>query len=205
MNYLIALRIDRDMIWLITLFVPAVLLQVTYKRIGSSIFRKVVKWVKIFLFLIAFVGLCSVFYAPFLSAFVVRQNVTCNENMRILSRALLDYADDWDDTFPPANQWYTEGRAFLGSEKKIGVIRCPASSSPYTYALNISLGKGLLYKRDNWQDIVMLFECDATGPDAYGNKDIITPEKRHPGDLNFAFLDGHVKFVRCEAWNKLGW
>ncbi len=208
MNDLVTLQIVRRLEVLIVLFIPAVLLHVASQHTSRLFHRVTIGRLKAVLFILSFVGLTCVFYDPLLDAAIAAQDRTCIDNMRALSGALLIYAGDWDNTLPPDTRWYNEAQTRLGFDKKGRVIRCPASESPYTYALNCSLGALSLSKVSEPAATVMLFECDASGPNASGNKEFVTREVRlrHPEGPHFAFTDGSVEhfFLRKE-WNALRW
>jgi prepilin-type processing-associated H-X9-DG protein len=84
--------------------------------------------------------------------------VICCTNLKSLGTAMAVYANDYNDTFPPANQWcdllIREGDA------SPQMFICPASNAiegECTYAININVAG----KKDTFPaDVVLLFEAD---------------------------------------------
>ena len=111
----------------------------------------------------------------------------------------MQYSDDNDEHFPPPQRWsevtapYAKDRD--GRSDPVGnVWKCPAASSRYGYALNANLPRECadLSAPTNF---VMLFESDASTRSALGGPNqLSTP--RHVGGNNFAFGNGHVRFLR---------
>ncbi len=125
------------------------------------------------------------------------QQTTCYENMRYLTRALLMYAEDSDGKLPDADRWSDSIGAY---EPKVvtddgrpasSILHCPSAKSKFSYAFNYSLDQR---SPDNYGpagSLILLFEADASGKNAVGNKDFLCSRPRH-AVYNFGMADGHV-------------
>lgn len=185
--------------WFSVLILPAVLFHIASRYAAKPFFKATFNRLKMALYLLSITGILCIFIDPLLDNFINSQNVGCVENMRALNLAIVNYADDWDETLPPASRWYADAQTRLSPDMKGRVIRCTASLSPFTYALNGAVGGASMYTTE--VNTVMLFECDATSPNAFGNKGMVSPEKRHWRGLNFVFLSGNIK----SASNRTEW
>jgi hypothetical protein len=67
--------------------------------------------------------------------------IGCEQNMRQLSRALLQYANNHNERLPPANRWMDciDNNTYLPGVDRQSVFRCPAAKS-YGYAMNAAVG-----------------------------------------------------------------
>ncbi|HEY0072969.1 MAG TPA: hypothetical protein VGB77_02630 [Abditibacteriaceae bacterium] len=92
------------------------------------------KWLKFSGSEAAFVRKYS--HQPLLSE---ESRVICASNLKALAVALRQYAEDYDDHYPPANVWTDALRPYLSNRQ---VFHCPAAGkNRYGYALNRRLSK----------------------------------------------------------------
>jgi hypothetical protein len=105
------------------------------------------------------------------------------------SLAIAKYAQDWDERLPPARRWVDAiSERHLKRDDIPQIFRCPKSSSPFSYAFNISLDGVSILQVGYPSETVLLFD-DASSLNAFG-------EWRHlEGDI-YAFVDGHAKWIR---------
>ncbi len=115
------------------------------------------------------------------------RQATCVSNMKQLGMAAMQYAQDYDGSFPPKSRWCDALTPYL---KSVQVLKCPSAKdqrSGYAYFDGMPLTKAAC--RDP-QRTVMLFDAIAYW-NTFGNADIAAA--RHRGMMNVGFADGHVK------------
>ena len=117
---------------------------------------------------------------------------TCPDNLKQLHKAILIYADSWDNTLPPADKWMDLIKENVPEDR---LLRCPSVPNKpdnYGYAMNSALG-GKRWKEVKDASTTPLFydttDLKANAHDEY--KSLPTPG-RHSGRNNVIFLDGHV-------------
>ena len=125
------------------------------------------------------------------------ERVACKEHLKILSKALLLYSQDWDDVLPPANKWLDciSGPKYIGKVVNAGdppvepeVQRCPAVPE-FGYAINAAVAGRSVHTDSLY--VVLLFETDKLVRNAAGTQADVA-KTRH-SELNCAFLSGEVK------------
>jgi prepilin-type processing-associated H-X9-DG protein len=136
------------------------------------------------------------------------RTTTCKSNLKQLSAALLLYAADHDDRLPArawtdAIQSYIPPRVGDRSDPTLGRrLRCPSDivgSPAPSYAVNSSTcGRKAV---NSPASVVLLFESNLHRRNAAGGRETVARPARHPlagspdGNV-YAFLDGHVKWLR---------
>ncbi|MBN1508162.1 MAG: DUF4190 domain-containing protein [Sedimentisphaerales bacterium] len=125
---------------------------------------------------------------------------TCAANLQGLGKAMLIYANDYDDRFPTTSEWcdlltqYAEVAPQAFQCKGGGEGRCH-------YAMNKALeGLGI----DAPPDMVLLFET-TPGWNQTGGAEILTVDNHQGDGCNVLFVDGHVAFVKPEGLPNLRW
>lgn len=129
-------------------------------------------------------------FPVFRSARIAARQRLCVQHLKSLSMAMLTYAQDWDEHYPPAQRWCDAIRPYVRSMED---YRCPAARHLRCgYAMNAQLDQ---FKQSDLAEpskTVMLF--DATGGwNLSGGKELIA--RRHSGGANFAFGDGRVQYT----------
>ncbi|MBI5708190.1 MAG: hypothetical protein HZC36_14505 [Armatimonadetes bacterium] len=125
---------------------------------------------------------------------------SCISNVKDLSIALLNYAEDYDDRLPTASHW----RTILKEYGESGG-RCGFAASPYSNAFNSALSLAKLGDADEPANTVMVFDAEAWGPNAAGGKDWLA--KRHSGRARatVGMLDGHATRVTSHNEERVNW
>jgi len=166
---------------------------------GSNLLKKAVQALLWLLFL--WIGV-SVVHA-FESARTMAHKSTCLNNVKQILAGTQQYAQDWDECLPSAQQWASLSNVHVGSGAQIGrtseavVWHCPDAVSPYSYAFNSALS-GLSYKvLTEPAQTLTIFEANATIWNAAGGKAQVVQESRHPVGPIYGFADGHVKSIRA--------
>ena len=119
------------------------------------------------------------------------RRASCQSNLKQAMLGILQYSQDYDQTYPPARKWIDEIMPYVKSEQ---IFRCPAlpAGSNYGYALNQNLGGLNLAKMNNPAQTVAIYETDDLTRNAFGTGD--ERAYRHLGGSNIAFADGHIKW-----------
>ena len=130
------------------------------------------------------------------------ESIKCRENLRLLSLALLEYSENSDDKFPPANHWIDciDNNKYLPNVDRAAVFHCPAAEGSYGYAMNKSVGSVSLMTF-NLQDTVLLFETDSENRNANGSLKDLALKRHHT--LNCSFCAGEVHWVN--PYTKIIW
>lgn len=115
----------------------------------------------------------------------------CHAVMKSLGEAAMQYAQDYDDTFPPVAHWEVALKPYL----KIP-LKCPSVKRGSSYAMNKALSKKKLEALENPAEVILFFESD---------NGTTVAQKRHGGSQNFTFADGHAKRVSENNQKVLAW
>jgi hypothetical protein len=116
---------------------------------------------------------------------------TCPDNLRRLHKAILLYADQWDDMLPPADRWVELIKENVPDDNQ---LRCPsvAGAASYGYAMNSSLGG------KKWKDVPdaahvpLFYDSSDLKIDAHDSFTSLPSPGRHDGHNNVIYLDGRV-------------
>ncbi|WP_395143787.1 DUF1559 domain-containing protein [Armatimonas sp.] len=114
----------------------------------------------------------------------VGRNTACRENMKQLGVAMMQYVQDYDGTFPPANSWEAALKPYLKTP-----LTCPAVKTKGSYGMNKALGGRKLAEINDPTKTVAFFETNALGPSFSGGVADMAKE-RHGGRSNVVFADG---------------
>src|SRR5580704_9752699 len=115
---------------------------VSIKRREST--RGPAGWLAFSLVTLGLVGL--ILYPLLMSARNKARNITCYDNIRMLSKATMQYAQDSDGYLPPANRWGDAVKPYVEEPDNGGNARpledawhCAVATTPYSYAFNSAL------------------------------------------------------------------
>lgn len=114
----------------------------------------------------------------------------CLENVAEIPKAMIGYAVDHDDHLPPTSAW----QDLL--HRNDGSLRCPATSAPYSYAMNSALSREKRSKLEREEETVLSFDCNAYAANPAGGEEWFA--RRHEGGGGIGFVDGHAKMIRGE-------
>ena len=123
----------------------------------------------------------------------------CISNIKQLALGMLMYAADFDDRFPPANAWHGAIQPYTKLED---LFHCPVATSAWSYAMDSSMSMVLTESEKKPERQVLLFEANATLPNASGGREWLAPrhESGKEAVANIGFVDGHGKrFTFAEA------
>jgi prepilin-type processing-associated H-X9-DG protein len=121
--------------------------------------------------------------------------------MQYLATAVQMYVQDYDERYPPADKWCDV--TYLGYVTGWELYRCPADAAAFSYAMNHKLSRVSESQITERMHTVCLYES-STGRknecDQHGSPgDSVPVPPRHQGGNNYAFVDGHGKWLRPEA------
>jgi len=126
--------------------------------------------------------------------------MVCGTNMSGLGKAMLIYANDYDDKFPITSEWCDLLIDY--AEVTPQSFCCKgASEGPCNYAMNINIQK--LGTRAP-PDMVLLFETHP-GWNQSGGPEILTTDNHQGDGCNVLFVDTHVEFVQTRDLEHLRW
>jgi prepilin-type processing-associated H-X9-DG protein len=134
---------------------------------------------------------------------MVAQKMVCATNLKSLGVAMMVYATDHNDMYPPADNWCD----VLIKDCNISPRQfcCPASDAKEgqsSYAININVaGKKI---SEIPPDTVLLFETTPAVNPA-GDAEILSTENHQRDGCNILFADCHVEFVKKENLSTLRW
>ena len=131
--------------------------------------------------------------AEFNQALQKRSRDSCQSHLKQVMLGALQYAQDYDDTFPGTRKWIDDLAPYVRTE---AIFRCPAlpAGSNYGYALNQNLNQIKTANLDNITQTVAIYETTSLVRNECGTGD--ERAYRHMNGSNIAFVDGHVKWYR---------
>lgn len=138
----------------------------------------------------------------------------CWSNLNQISRALLIYANDYDNQYPEPNQWcdlLLKG-GYVKSEHLVYpslIIRCPYTGRTILYRPSPRKGRCHFAinpdcKLTSPSDTVLLFETDE-GWNKFGGPELLTTQRHEGEGCNVLFRDNHIYFERTRDIEKLKW
>lgn len=146
--------------------------------------------------------MAAILFPVFARARAAAQQASCINNVKQLSSAMLMYSNDWDSSYPLAENWNDGLRDYLpktaantSASPRKGVWNCAkASSTQPTYALNRMLA-GVAEKDVNFvAQTVGIFES-MPGRNQVGGPEMFPSPPRHTRGNSVGFADGHVQSV----------
>ncbi len=121
------------------------------------------------------------------------QTVQCMNHVKQLNLALMMYATDHNDTFPPADSWCDLIKPYAGNSA--GVFHCAAQpGAQCSYRLNSDVANKRLSEVGAPATTVLIFSS-AEGWNLSGRRDVALAHHHGNGALMIGFTDGHVQVV----------
>jgi len=126
--------------------------------------------------------------------------MVCAQNLSALGKAMLIYANDYNDMYPTSSKWCDLLIEHAEVNQKSFCCK-GAQQGPCNYAMNKNVEKlGTLTP----PDMVLLFESQP-GWNQSGGPEILSTDNHQGDGCNVLFVDGHVDFVRTEGLKNLRW
>ena len=118
----------------------------------------------------------------------------CQSNMKQLALAMLMYAQDYDERFPPADRWCAATYPYTRNRE---IHHCPADDAAFSYAYNYKLSRRMLAEVADPSLTIMLYESEIGKGDAFDWPQFpgasLPVPGRHEEANNYAYVDGHVR------------
>ncbi len=140
------------------------------------------------------IGFCAFggLFPVFASAREAQGRTNCVRNTRNLGNSLNAYLADWDERFPPAQNWHT-----LCTPYAVHTERCFRGKLLISYGFNSALSFVNLAAVEDVVKTPMIFETEAEDPNAHGG--IESFAVRHGVGGNFSAVTGQTNFSRPET------
>ena len=120
------------------------------------------------------------------------QFALCGSNIRLLSIAVIEYAQDHNDMLPDAGKWSDEVLPYV---RNPNVFVCPLAPALRSgYAFNTRLSRRRLRGIKDPAHTVLLFESDR-GWNAANGQAILAPSSRHDERTAVALADGSAVWI----------
>jgi prepilin-type processing-associated H-X9-DG protein len=130
----------------------------------------------------------------------IAHRMVCATNMSSLGKAMLIYANDYDDKFPTPSKWCDLLVKY--AEVNPPSFRCKgANEGPCNYAMNKNVEA---LGTNAPPDMVLLFETHP-GWNQVGGPEILTTDNHRGDGCNILFVDSHVAFIKTGNLNRLKW
>jgi prepilin-type processing-associated H-X9-DG protein len=127
--------------------------------------------------------------------------MVCGQNMSGLGKAMLIYANDYDDNFPTQTEWCDLLSKYADVPRE-GFRRRGAHEGPCNYAINKNIEN---FDTGNAPpDMVAIFET-YPGWNQSGGPEMLTTDNHQGEGCNILFVDGSVRFIKTKDLNQLKW
>jgi prepilin-type processing-associated H-X9-DG protein len=131
------------------------------------------------------------------------RQTNCKSTLKRISAAMLMYAQDNDDTLPPANNWIDTLAPYDTpsgkSEKPEDRYHCVSASGKemevYGYTYNSNAASQNLTKIKEREAKMLVYDSTTLTRNAFDTGTSLPKEGRHTNGNNIAFVDGHVRWI----------
>lgn len=123
------------------------------------------------------------------------QTASSQSNLKQLSLGIIQYVQDHDETMPDGDKWVDEIYPYVKSEAVFRDPSAPAGEK-WSYAFNRNLSGAKLAALASPATTVLLFESTLGAKNAADTGESVPQPGRHQGGTDYAFSDGHVKWLR---------
>jgi hypothetical protein len=178
---------------------------------GLAIAGIVVPGVSLF-FMVPIMTMMAILMPALARTRALSQRAACITNMSALGKAMLVYANDYDNKFPTSSKWCD--LLIKYADVNEGMFRCDGafgcrgkrcykgvSGKLCSYAMNKNIEEPGAKAPP---DIVLLFETKP-GWNQCGGPEILSTDNHRGEGCNILFNDGYVEFVKIKDINNLKW
>jgi len=127
--------------------------------------------------------LAAILFPVFARSREKARQASCSSNLKQLALGTLSFAQDYDGRLPGTVTWRDDILPYVQNEQ---LFVCPvAEGGPVTYSINPLVAGRNLKDIEDREGTVLLYEVDRAGQPVFPHND----------GANFAFADGHVKWL----------
>ena len=116
---------------------------------------------------------------------------SCPKDLKKLYDAMMNYAQSWDDTLPPANSWGSAITDPMQAFADSSMLKCP-NATQYGYAMNSAVGGKRLESIKNKATTPLLYDSSDLKLNANDDVKSLPVPGRHDGQNYIIYMDGHV-------------
>lgn len=116
---------------------------------------------------------------------------SCPKDLKKLYAAMMNYAQSWDNTLPPANHWGSAITDPMQAFADPSLLKCP-SAPQFGYAMNSALGGKRLDSIKNKATTPLLYDSSDLKMNATDAVTSLPVPGRHDGKNYIVYMDGHV-------------
>jgi len=137
--------------------------------------------------------LAAILFPVFARARENARRSSCQSNEKQIALGFKQYIQDNNERYPAASGWNT---AILDYTKSEAILKCPsaAGTGAFDYSYNTNMGGKNENKVDNTATTILVAEATRSG--GATSSDTATAGSRHFDGSNYAFVDGHVKWIK---------
>ncbi|HSV73720.1 MAG TPA: hypothetical protein VLH79_08175 [Chthonomonadales bacterium] len=129
----------------------------------------------------------------------------CSGNVKRINLAVLLYAQDHGERYPPATGWDNLVEPYLIGPRDETVWRCPVARSALGYAMNSAVALAPWARFTEMHRTVSILESDTDRRYATGDARALPALPRHAGADVVGFADGHVRPVARADLLRMRW
>ena len=126
------------------------------------------------------------------------QTAVSESNLKQIALGIMQYTQDHDETMPDADKWVAEIMPYVKTEAVFRDPSAPAGEK-WSYAFNRNLSGVKLADLVSPATTVLLFETTLGTKNASDTGDSVPKPGRHQNGTDYAFSDGHVKYLADTA------
>jgi len=137
--------------------------------------------------------LAAILFPVFARARENARRSSCQSNEKQIALGFKQYIQDNNERYPAASGWDT---AIFDYTKSNAILKCPsaAGAGSFDYSYNANLG-GVNENKVQQSDLTVLVG-EATRSGAATSGESASASSRHFDGGNYAFVDGHVKWIK---------
>jgi len=142
--------------------------------------------------------LAAILFPVFARARENARRSSCQSNEKQIALGFKQYIQDNNERYPAASGWNT---AILDYTKSEAILKCPsaAGAGTFDYSYNSNMGGKNENKVDNTASTILVAEATRSGGATSGTS--ASASSRHFDGSNYAFVDGHVKWIKGTVVN----
>jgi hypothetical protein len=149
---------------------------------------------------IAVITLIGMTLIPLPMRIITNDRFSCGSNISSIGKAMFLYADEYNNTYPPCNQWCDSLKKRVDVNYRQFICKAAVRQGDKCschYAMNPDC------EPNSPNDVVLLFETKG-GWNQCGGPELLTFDNHH-GQATVLFNDGCIGFIRPENVGKLKW